>query len=75
MLKANKYGLAAQMLSNKGFTQLNSMDSTLITQISQREVGEDFSSALKAQRWLRNVKASTPRRGEVTGYKYPSFEN
>ena len=34
VLKASKYVLATQMLSNKGFTQLNSKDSTLITQIS-----------------------------------------
>jgi len=54
------YALAAQMLSKKGFTQTQLKDSTLITQISQREVKEDFSSALTAQRWLRIAMASAP---------------
>ena len=61
--QARDYALTAQMLSNEDFTQLNSKDSTLITQISQREVGEDFSSALTAQRWLKNVIVSAPTNG------------
>ena len=46
--QARDYALTAQVLSNKGFTQPNSKDSTLSTQISQRDVGEDSTSAYKA---------------------------
>ena len=63
-----KLGLMLSLLKcalSKSFTQPNSKDSTLITQISQREVGEDFfkcshdsemgleSNGISTHEWVR----------------------
>ena len=61
--QARVYALTAQ-ISLLAKVSLNPTQGSSLDSIkSHKEVGEDFSSALTAQRWLWNVMASAPTNG------------